>query len=206
MPDPRIYVDAALPFLKSLPDCGDYTKTVVPFLPQLYDLPFRVAAHITDFQALQEIYASTNPLVTSFSIALFLSPLVLVVSELNKNYSQVDRLWSILPAFYNVHYALWARLNGLPTYRLDHVMAVSVLWSMRLTFNYWRKGGYTKGSEDYRWPIVKDFVGEPGMFLFNIVFISLAQNVRMSARKHNSSTNPLRSYYGSSAPRPTSSS
>jgi steroid 5-alpha reductase family enzyme len=206
MPDPRIYVDAALPLLKSLPDCGDYTKTVLPFLPQLYDLPFRVASHITDFQALQEIYASTNPLVTSFSIALFLSPLVLVVSELNKNYSQVDRLWSILPAFYNVHYALWARLNGLPTYRLDHVMAVSVLWSMRLTFNYWRKGGYTKGSEDYRWPIVKDFVGEPGMFLFNIVFISLAQNVRIYSRKRSVPTNTHRSCFGSSAPQPTSSS
>jgi hypothetical protein len=201
MPDPRIYVDAALPLLKQLPDCADYTKTVVPFLPQLYDLPFRVAAHITDFQALQEIYA-----ITSFSIALFLSPIVLVVSELNKNYSQVDRLWSILPAFYNVHYALWARLNGLPTYRLDHVMAVSVLWSLRLTFNYWRKGGYTKGSEDYRWPIVKDFVGEPGMFLFNIVFISLAQNVCIFSRRHNAPTNLHRYCSGSSAPRPTSSS
>lgn len=22
---------------------------------------------------------------------------------------------------------------------------------IRLTFNYWRKGGYTVGSEDYRW-------------------------------------------------------
>jgi steroid 5-alpha reductase family enzyme len=177
MPDPRIFIDAALPLVKTLPDCADYSKTVAPFMPQLYDLPYRIAAHITDLQGLQEIYASTNPLITSLAIALFLTPVVLAVSEMNKNYSQVDRLWSIIPAFYNVHYAIWARLNGLPTYRLDHVMAVSILWSMRLTFNYWRKGGYTVGSEDYRWAIVKDYIGAPGMFLLNVTFISLGQNV-----------------------------
>jgi steroid 5-alpha reductase family enzyme len=177
MPDPRTFLDAALPLVKSLPDCADYSKTVEPFLPQLYDLPYRIAAHITNLQGLQEIYAATNPLITSLAIALFLTPVVLTVSEINKNYSQVDRLWSIIPAFYNVHYALWARLNGLPTYRLDHVMAVSIIWSARLTFNYWRKGGYTVGSEDYRWAIVKDYIGAPGMFILNVTFISLGQNV-----------------------------
>ncbi|KAF1919232.1 hypothetical protein BDU57DRAFT_469069 [Ampelomyces quisqualis] len=177
MPDPRTFIDAALPLVKSLPDCADFSKTVEPFLPQLYDLPYRVAAHITDPQGLQEIYLATNPLITSLAIALFLTPLVLVVSEINKNYSQVDRLWSILPAAYNVHYAVWARLNGLPTLRLDHLMAVSVLWSIRLTFNYWRKGGYTVGSEDYRWAIVKGYIGPVGMFVMNVAFISLGQNI-----------------------------
>lgn len=61
--------------------------------------------------------------------------------------------------------------------RLDHVMAVSIIWSARLTFNYWRKGGYTVGSEDYRWPIVKERIGTAGMFLLNVTFISLGQNV-----------------------------
>jgi hypothetical protein len=42
MPDPRILVDAALPLVKTLSDCADYSKTVEPFLPQLYDLPYRV--------------------------------------------------------------------------------------------------------------------------------------------------------------------
>ncbi|KAL5113268.1 hypothetical protein ACEQ8H_008860 [Pleosporales sp. CAS-2024a] len=177
MPDPRTFVDAALPLVKTLPECADFSKTVAPFLPQLYDLPSRVAAHITDVQGLKEIYLATNPLITSVAIALFLSCLVFVLSELNRNYSQVDRLWSILPGFYNVHYALWAHYNGLPTARLNHVMAVSVLWSARLTFNYWRKGGYSVGSEDYRWAIIKDYVGPVGMFLMNLTFISLGQNI-----------------------------
>ncbi|KAF2875471.1 hypothetical protein BDV95DRAFT_615517 [Massariosphaeria phaeospora] len=167
----------ALPNLKDLPDCADFSKTVLPYLPQLYSLPQKVFERINDLDALQNLYLETNPLVTSLSFALFLTPLVLIVSEINKNYSQVDRLWSLIPAIHNCHYALYAHLSGLPTTRLDHVMAVSVLWGARLTFNYWRKGGYTVGSEDYRWAIVKEYVGPFWMVLFNIAFISLGQNI-----------------------------
>lgn len=184
MTDPRIFVDAALPALKNMTEVSDWSKTVAPFLPQLYDLPNRVAAHITDPRGLKDVYASTNPLITSMAMVLLLTMIVLPVSEINKNYSQVDRLWSIIPAMYNVHYAVWAHINGLPTFRLNHVMAVSVIWSVRLTFNYWRKGGYTVGSEDYRWLIVKNYIGPTAMFILNCTFISLAQNV--SKHQHRS--------------------
>ncbi|KAJ4361827.1 hypothetical protein N0V83_010768 [Neocucurbitaria cava] len=158
MPDPQTYLDMALPLVKTLEECADYSRTVQPFLPQLYELPYKVAAHVTDLQALQNIYATTNPLMTALAFALLVTPIVLAVSEFNRNYSQVDRLWSILPVIYNVHYGVWAHINGLPTLRLNHVMAVSLIWGARLTFNYWRKGGYQVGSEDYRWNIVKDRV------------------------------------------------
>ena len=182
MPDPRTYIDMALPLVKTLPECADYYKTVEPFIPQFYDLPTKVAAHITDMQALKELYLNTNPLISSLAFAtMFLTPVVLALSEFNRNYSQVDRLWSLLPAFYNIHYAVWAHLNGLPTMKLDHVMAVSIIWSARLTFNYWRKGGYEVGSEDYRWITVKDYIGGPAMFVFNVIFISLYQNVSKRA-------------------------
>jgi steroid 5-alpha reductase family enzyme len=178
MPDPRTLLDAALPLVKTLEECADYAKTVEPFLPQLYDLPSQVAAHITDPQALKDLYVNTNPLMTSLAFAtMFVTPLVLALSEINRNYSQVDRVWSVLPVIYNVHYAVWAHLNGLPTYKLDHIMAVSIIWGARLSYNYWRKGGYQVGSEDYRWNIVKDTIGNAGMFLLNVTFISLGQNV-----------------------------
>ena len=181
MPDPRIYLDLALPVVKTIEECADYTKTVQPFLQQYYDLPFNVASHITDLQALQDIYLHTNPLMTALAFAtVIVTPIVLLVSELNRNYSQVDRLWSLLPVIYNVHYAVWAHLNGLPTLKLNHVMAVSLIWGARLTFNYWRKGCYQVGSEDYRWNIVKDQVGPAGMFIFNVTFISLGQNASLS--------------------------
>ncbi|XP_014554236.1 hypothetical protein COCVIDRAFT_105384 [Bipolaris victoriae FI3] len=177
MPDPRTYLDMAIPVVSTLPECADFHKTVEPYLPQLYDLPYQVVARISDVQALKELYLSTNPLISSFAFAvMFLSPVVLVLSEINRNYSQVDRIWSLLPALYNIHYATWAHLNGLPATKLDHVMAVSIIWSARLTFNYWRKGGYTIGSEDYRWNIVKDYIGGPAMFVMNVVFISFYQN------------------------------
>lgn len=184
MPDPRLYLDLALPLVKTLEECADYYKTVEPFIPQLSDLPYKIAAHITDVEELRNIYTTTNPLITALAFSLFMSFFVLTASELNKNYSQVDRLWSILPVIYNVHYAVWAAMNGLPTYRLNHVMAVSVIWGLRLTFNYWRKGGYQIGSEDYRWNIVKDYIGSAGMFILNVTFISLGQNVSKPFHAH----------------------
>lgn len=170
-------LEMALPAVKTLPGSADFTTTVLPYLPQLYALPQQIVARVNDVDALKELYVSTNPLMTSLAFALAIVPIVFIISEANKNYSQIDRLWSILPVLHNSHYALWAHVNGLPTQRLDNVMAVSVLWGARLTFNYWRKGGYQIGSEDYRWEIVKDFVGPFWMVIFNIVFISLLQSL-----------------------------
>lgn len=48
---------------------------------------------------------------------------------------------------------------------------------VRLTYNYYRRGGYSIGSEDYRWEIVKKTVGSALFFLFNVTFISLAQPI-----------------------------
>lgn len=50
---------------------------------------------------------------------------------------------------------------------------------MRLSFNYWRKGGYSIGSEDYRWELLREKIPRPLFFIFNVLFISLAQSVRI---------------------------
>lgn len=147
----------ALPVVKSIIHCSDFNKTVLPFVPQLYELPHKLFESYSDLESLRAIYLATNPLITALAFALFLSPICLIVSEVNKNYSQVDRLWSILPALYNAHYCAYAHLSGLPTARLDNLLACSVVWSLRLTFNYWRKGGYSIGSEDYRWSVTANF-------------------------------------------------
>ncbi|KAL8813277.1 MAG: hypothetical protein Q9200_000404 [Gallowayella weberi] len=169
----------ALPMIKSVVACTDFTRTVQPYISQLYDLPQQFYHSATDPQALKELYLNTNPLILAFAISLTLVPIVaLVVSEINKNYSQIDRVWSLLPTFYNLHYAAYAHAKGLPTQRLDSLAIISIVWSSRLTYNYWRKGGYTVGSEDYRWQIVKDYVNNPVIFfLFNVLFISWAQSV-----------------------------
>lgn len=47
-----------------------------------------------------------------------------------------------------------------------------------MTYNYWRKGGYQIGSEDYRWQYVRSKVNNRFLFfIFNIVFISAAQSL-----------------------------
>jgi steroid 5-alpha reductase family enzyme len=167
----------ALPVVKNALECTDFENSVAPYLYQLQPLPAIIFESITNPTALKQIYLDTNPLITSLAFSIALTPVVLVVSEINKNYSQVDRLWSILPSIYNIHYAYYAYMAGLDMPRIGAVALVSTVWSCRLTYNYFRRGGYTIGSEDYRWEVVKDYCGPTLMFLFNVIFISLAQSL-----------------------------
>lgn len=127
---------AALPTVHSLTDCADLSKTVLAYLPQFYDVPQLAAQAWHHPELLKSIYLSTNPLVTSVVFSLALAAVVLVISEINRNYSQVDRIWSILPTVYNAHYVAYAHLSGLPTERLDHVLALSCLWSVSWSSRY----------------------------------------------------------------------
>ncbi|KAG6083526.1 hypothetical protein E4U30_000848 [Claviceps sp. LM220 group G6] len=171
----------ALPVLKALEDCGHYSHTVEPFIDQFYQLPGRLVASSSSIDALQRLYVETNPLVTGFSASLLVAALCLIVSEINRNYSQIDRLWSILPNLHVLHLALWARMAGLPHARIDLVAIFSTAWSIRLTYNYWRRGGYQVGSEDYRWEIVKSKIPGIIFFFFNVTFISTIQSVLLFA-------------------------
>ncbi|KAK0621250.1 hypothetical protein B0T17DRAFT_617721 [Bombardia bombarda] len=167
----------ALPALRALEDCSDWSKTVEPFIPQFYALPEKLLQVSTSPQGLVQLYRETNPLVSGFALSLFLGAVFLVVSEINRNYSQVDRCWSLLPTIYLAHFNLWARLAGLPSQRLDAAVFVGTAWSIRLTYNYWRKGGYTVGSEDYRWEIVRNQVPAIAFHFLNLTFISFIQSV-----------------------------
>lgn len=171
----------ALPSVKTLVECGQYDTSFEPFLPQLYALPQQIWASIGDLGALKDIYLNTNPAMSGLGLSIAMMPVFFIVAEVNKNYSQVDRVWSILPALFNLHYAFWARANGLETERLNSVAVFSVAWSVRLTYNYWRKGGYEIGSEDYRWELIKKYIGSFGFLLLNIFFISTVQLVRIPA-------------------------
>ncbi len=127
----------ALPSLKSLQDCAEYSKVVEPYLPQLYELPWQAYYTATNSDAsLLDLYKNTNPLLSGFSFSIFLAAVFLTVSEANRNYSQVDRVWSLLPTLYNAHFAIWSHLNKLPSQRVDLVLLWSVLWSVCLSTLY----------------------------------------------------------------------
>lgn len=71
-----------------------------------------------------------------------------------RNYSFVDRVWSVTPVI-NV----WIFLVYSPTPLSDAHKVLGglvICWGMRLSFNFWRKGGYDLTEEDYRWKIVKE--------------------------------------------------
>jgi len=104
-----------------------------------------------------------------------------ITSTITGNISQVDKLWSIIPAAYAWMYIVDKRTL---------VMAcLSTVWSIRLTYNFYRRGGYSfppwRGDEDYRWECIRS--GMLGgywkilqnkfvMMLFNLFFISIYQN------------------------------
>ncbi|PGH15986.1 hypothetical protein AJ80_05362 [Polytolypa hystricis UAMH7299] len=171
----------SLPVLETITDGADFALTVRPFLSQLIFLPSTLAEAGANLQNLKDVYLNTNPLVTAFAFALFLVPIFVIASEVNKNYSQVDRAWSILPVAYNAHYTAWAYLNNLPVETLLNILVLTVIWGARLTFNYWRKGGYKIGSEDYRWAIVREKVKNPALFfILNVSFISFFQSMLLA--------------------------
>ncbi|KAI9862790.1 MAG: hypothetical protein M1813_004286 [Trichoglossum hirsutum] len=120
----------ALPAVHTLADCADFSETVMPFIPQLQSLSQQMVQAWANPQQMKDLYLLTNPLISAFAFSLFLFPIFLLVSEVNKNYSQVDRMWSILPTVYNGHYVIWAHLQGMPTVRLDTLLMFSVIWSV----------------------------------------------------------------------------
>ena len=120
----------ALPVVLNLQQCADYNTTVAPYFYQLVTLPEIFFSSVNNPAALKQLYLDTNPLITAISFAVALSPVFLVVSEINKNYSQVDRVWSILPTVYAIHFAVYSHLAGIHTERPDAVLILSTIWSV----------------------------------------------------------------------------
>jgi len=88
--------------------------------------------------------------------------------------SFVDRIWSVTPAIYSWVFTAAADFT-------NRNLLISILitaWACRLTYNFYRKGGYKIGEgEDYRWAIVKEKIGNRLLWqVFNVVFIAGYQN------------------------------
>ncbi|QJU53307.1 DUF1295 domain-containing protein [Herbiconiux sp. KACC 21604] len=114
------------------------------------------------------------PLVASLWVLVVSCAVVWVLSLLTREYSWVDRLWSVIPVIY-----LWifAGAAGFSDLRLNLMAVVVTLWGARLTFNFARKGGYGRGGEDYRWAVLRGRMSRAQFQLFNLFFISAYQSV-----------------------------
>jgi steroid 5-alpha reductase family enzyme len=87
-------------------------------------------------------------------------------------------LWSLMPVGYSL-----VTLTYFPSPRLWIMSLLVSIWGFRLSYNFYRKGGYNiipwKGEEDYRWKIMQSKPELKGRFrfgLFNLFFISFYQN------------------------------
>lgn len=159
-----------------------------------------------------KIYSFLDPAFLNFwyasnTIALTTWLLTLI----NNNFSQVDRIWSMLPVIYSWAFVITSIYHNpgpepdvqiRSEYRKEDVKSGSLragavlegdnssllrlvvmaclisMWGCRLTYNYWRKGGFNRGSEDYRWEHVKKQFWYPTWKwqLFNLGFIAILQN------------------------------
>jgi len=113
------------------------------------------------------------------TIMIIAAAVCFFVSEISRNYSQVDKLWSLIPIAYS-----WVTVGSSPSPRLIVMASLVTLWGLRLSYNFYRKGGYSivpwKGVEDYRWKIMRDqpmLKGRLRFGLFNLLFISFYQNL-----------------------------
>jgi steroid 5-alpha reductase family enzyme len=119
-------------------------------------------------------YASVEPLTIALVLCVLLAAACWLISVVTGNYSQVDRLWSIAPPIYACHFAAWAQPADP---RLTIMALLAVLWGVRLTYNFARKGGYRRGGEDYRWPELQRLLGPIVFQVFNATFIAPFQNL-----------------------------
>jgi steroid 5-alpha reductase family enzyme len=111
-------------------------------------------------------------------ILLSVVALCFIVSEISRNYSQVDKLWSLMPGVYAI-----VTLAHYPDSARVWIMALlTIAWGARLTWNFARKGGYSiipwRGEEDYRWSVLREkpiLKGRIKFGIFNLVFISFYQ-------------------------------
>jgi steroid 5-alpha reductase family enzyme len=96
-----------------------------------------------------------------------------LASVLTREYSWVDRIWSIVPVAY-----LWVFAAGSGwDARVVLMAALVTVWGARLTFNFARRGGYAPGGEDYRWAVLRERLPGWRFAAFNVAFVAGYQNL-----------------------------
>ena len=140
------------------------TIIVIPFLGFTLDEPLSDAQH--------------GILIQLLIVYLAAALLCFVFSSLSGNYSQVDKLWSLMPIAYVWMVAVQTGFEA----RLVLMAILVTAWGLRLTYNFSRKGGYSwkfwTGVEDYRWRVLMakpELKAKWHWMAFNLFFISLYQ-------------------------------
>ena len=116
---------------------------------------------------------SGQPFGTALELCLMLVALAWVMSVTTGECGVLlDRMWSLAPPVYCL---LVAFAGDFGMVRINLMTALVILWGVRLTYNFARKGGFRKGGADYRWAIVRKRYSPWQFQLLNIAFIAPSQ-------------------------------
>lgn len=137
--------------------------------------PFTCALRPWDFDA----WARTVILVDALALTTWLYSLRRIPSTGTSDPSIVDRLWSIMPWVYTWHWFISSLSSGLNS-RLLIMTLLATIWGLRLTYNFYIKGGFS-GGEDYRWAVIRIWYPGWRWELFNLVFICCFQQCAVMA-------------------------
>ena len=113
-----------------------------------------------------------TPFGTALDLCLILAALGWLWGTVRREYSWIDRVWSLCPPLFCL---IVAAAADFASPRVNLMTALVVLWSARLTFNSARKGVYRPGGEDYRWAVVREKMGPVALQVVNLTFISFGQ-------------------------------
>lgn len=124
-------------------------------------------------------FATSDALAVALQLLLVLIALTWLASVLTRNFSFTDRLWSITPPMFVWHFAFHGYVTdgGVWDQRLLLMAVLTTLWGCRLTFNFWRKGGYKLSEEDYRWAVLRQYMHWTLFEVLNLVFIAGYQHL-----------------------------
>ena len=103
-------------------------------------------------------YCATGAHEYAVVMILHFGTFIYILNKVTNEYSWVDRVWSLLPIIFAGHLLYYQDHCQMQTITLRQKIAfvLITLWGMRLTYNYWRKGGYKPGEgEDYRWAYIR---------------------------------------------------
>ena len=117
-------------------------------------------------------------------VGVWLPSLVpMLKGEPHSDPSIVDRLWNIQPWVYCWHFylSLWyTSSTGVPNHRLLVMSVLATVWGLRITYNFYIKGGFS-GGEDYRWGEIRKWYPGVKYEVFNLVFVCLFQQCEILA-------------------------
>ena len=113
-----------------------------------------------------------TPYGSALDLTVVLAITCWLLSVITREYSWVDRIWTVCPPIYCL---MVAADSDFGSARLNIMTLLVMAWGARLTFNLARKGGYWRGGEDHRWKALREQLGPIKFQILNLTFVAPGQ-------------------------------